>query len=127
MLPDLDELVGACTAALPTTLLTNGMLLRGTRLERLRRMDRERLALQISLDSATPDLHDEHRGGGTWAKAVAGIRTAHAEGFRVRSRRPLPAGHEADLVDFHTFLDTLGIARDDQVVRALAHLTQAWS
>ena len=54
LLPDIDALVEACTSVLPTTLLTNGMLLHGRRLERLRRMDRERLALQISLDSANP-------------------------------------------------------------------------
>jgi MoaA/NifB/PqqE/SkfB family radical SAM enzyme len=61
LLPDIDELVAACTEILPTTLLTNGMLFRGARLERLRRMDRDRLAVQISLDSATPELHDRHR------------------------------------------------------------------
>ena len=121
LLPDLDELVGACTVKLPTTLLTNGMLLRGSRLERLRRMDRDRLALQISLDSATPGPHDQHRGVGSWAKAVAGIRTAQAEGFRVRVAATLPAGHDADLVAFHAFLDGLGIAAEDQVIRALAH------
>ena len=50
---EIDELVAACTRRLPTTLLTNGMLLTGTKLERLRRMDRDRLTLQISLDSPT--------------------------------------------------------------------------
>jgi hypothetical protein len=54
LLPDIDELVAVCTAALPTTLLTNGMLFRGSRRHRLQRMDRGRLTLQISLDSATP-------------------------------------------------------------------------
>jgi len=121
LLPDLDELVAACTAALPTTLLTNGMLLHGRRLERLRRMDRARLALQISLDSATPELHDQHRGPGSWARAVAGIRTAQAEGFRVRVAATLPAEQAGDLGPFHAFLDSLSIAPEDQVIRALAH------
>lgn len=84
ILPDLDEIVAECTAALPTTLLTNGMLFRGHWLQVLQAMPRDRLTLQISLDSATPDLHDSHRGKGTWAKAVAGIRTALGEGFTVR-------------------------------------------
>lgn len=121
LLPDLDVLVAACTAALPTTLLTNGMLFHGARLERLRRMDRGRLALQISLDSATAELHDRHRGSGSWARAVAGIRTAQAEGFRVRVAATLEAGRDAELPPFHAFLDTLGIAPDDHVIRALAH------
>lgn len=121
LLPDLDELVAVCTAVLPTTLLTNGMLLHGRRLDRLRRMDRRRLALQISLDSADPELHDQHRGAGSWARAVAGIRTAQAEGFRVRVAATLPAEQAAGLRPFHTFLDGLGIAAEDQVIRALAH------
>ncbi|MCB5275672.1 Antilisterial bacteriocin subtilosin biosynthesis protein AlbA [Arthrobacter sp. SO5] len=121
LLPDLDELVAICTAALPTTLLTNGMLFRGHRLERLRRMDRSRLTLQISLDSATPEGHDSHRGHGSWERAVAGIRIAQDEGFRVKVAATLPAAQSHKLGPFHEFLDTLGIAPEDQVIRALAH------
>ncbi len=121
LLPDLDELAAVCTAALPTTLLTNGMLFRGHRLERLRRMDRERLTVQISLDSATAETHDSHRGKGSWERAVAGIGIAQAEGFRVRVAATLPAAQSNELGTFHDFLDTLGIAREDQVIRALAH------
>jgi uncharacterized Fe-S cluster-containing radical SAM superfamily protein len=121
LLPDLDELAASCTDRLPTTLLTNGMLLRGGRLERLRRMDRDRLALQISLDSATPDLHDLHRGRGTWARAVAGIRTAREEGFRVRVAATLPAEDRRGLTEFHDFLEGLGIPREDQLIRTVAH------
>ena len=121
LLPDIDDLVAACTTVLPTTLLTNGMLFRGRRLESLRRMDRTRLAVQISLDSATPDLHDRHRGRGSWDRAVAGIRIAHTEGFRVRVAATLPPEQTSELDSFHIFLDSLGIAREDQVIRALAH------
>ncbi|MDJ0356799.1 radical SAM protein [Paenarthrobacter sp. PH39-S1] len=125
LLPDLDDLVAACTNALPTTLLTNGMLFRGNRLERLRRMDRNTLVLQISLDSATPDDHDSHRGTGSWQRAVAGIRIAQDEGFRVRVAATLPAGQAHELQPFHAFLDSLGIAPADQVIRALAHRGKA--
>nr|WP_198414206.1 radical SAM protein [Cryobacterium cryoconiti] len=121
LLNDLDDLVNSCTDQLPTTLLTNGMLFRGARLERLRRMDRSRLTLQVSVDSATPAIHDSHRGTGSWAKAVTGIRIAHDEGFRVKVAATLPADQIHELDPFHDFLDTLGISREDQVIRALAH------
>jgi len=121
LLADLDELVAACTAALPTTLLTNAMLLRGRRLDMLRRMDRDRLVLQISLDSSTPDLHDRHRGARSWERAVAGVRIAQAEGFRVRVAATLEPERFAELEPFRVFLDDLGIDRSDQVIRALAH------
>jgi len=121
LLPDIDELANACTAQLPTTLLTNGMLLRGRRLDALRRMDRARLAVQISLDSPTPELHDRHRGSGSWSRTLAGIRTAAEEGFRVRVAATLPVGLTSDVEPFHAFLDSLGIARADQIIRPLAH------
>ncbi len=120
LLPDIDDLVAACTAALPTTLLTNGMLFRGRRLDALRRMDRDRLTLQISLDSATSDIHDAHRGTGSWERAVAGIRIAKSEGFRVKVAATLPYEQTHAVEPFHTFLESLGIAREDQIIRALA-------
>ena len=122
MLPDLDLLVEASVAALPTTMLTNAMLFRGTRLAMLRRMPRDGLTLQISLDSATPGLHDRHRGAGSWQRAMDGIGIAQAEGFRIRvaatvTRDEQDAGAQAA---FHEMLDAMGVARDNQVVRPVA-------
>lgn len=121
LLPDVDELVASCTTELPTTLLTNAMLFHGRRLEALRRMDRERLVLQISLDSPTPDIHDAHRGSGSWDRAVAGIRTARREGFQVKVAATLPYEQTHHVEPFHSFLDTLDIPHSHRVIRALAH------
>ena len=120
LLPDIDDLVGVCTAALPTTLLTNGMLFRGRRLSALRRMDRERLTLQISLDSATEEIHDSHRGKGSWERAVTGIKQAKQEGFRVKVAATLPYEQTHQVEPFHNFLEGLDIAPEHRVVRALA-------
>jgi MoaA/NifB/PqqE/SkfB family radical SAM enzyme len=79
MLPDIGEILAACAAAAPTTVLTNGMLFAGSRLETLRSLPRERITFQISLDSPTPERHDSHRGKGTWARAWNGIQRARAE------------------------------------------------
>src|SRR5205823_10052593 len=65
--------------------------------------------------------HDAHRGRGSWAKAVAGIRLALGLGFRVRVAATIEAPAPGDLSAFHDFLDDLGIASDDQVVRPIAH------
>ncbi len=119
LLPDLDQIAAACIDALPTTLLTNGMLFHGRRLERLRRMDRQ-IALQISLDSATPARHDEHRGAGTWQRAVDGIRTAGTEGFRVRVAATLVTSDLAEEGELRDLLTTLRIAPEDQILRPLA-------
>lgn len=122
MLPDLDQIVADCTAKLPTTLLTNGMLWRGRRLAMLQRMPRDRLTLQVSLDSATPERHDRHRGTGTWQRAYDGIQLAIREGFRVRVAATVSDDDRQanEIADFHDLLDGLGVGRADQVVRPVA-------
>jgi pyruvate-formate lyase-activating enzyme len=121
LLPDLAETVAVCTDNLPTTLLTNGMLFRGHRLATLRGMRRDRLRLQISLDSAEPERHDAHRGAGTWARALAGIHTALAEGFTVRVAATLVSDDPTEARALRRFFGELGIPEEDQIVRPLAH------
>jgi pyruvate-formate lyase-activating enzyme/TusA-related sulfurtransferase len=118
LLPDIGEMLLTCAVAAPTTVLTNGMLLVGRRLETLRALPRDRIALQISLDSPTPELHDRHRGKGTWARALRGIESARAEGFRVRLAATVSTDAEADA--FRHFLDERHIADEDRVIRRIA-------
>jgi uncharacterized Fe-S cluster-containing radical SAM superfamily protein len=120
LVPDIERIVRDCTRRLPTVLLTNGMLFRGPRLAALQAMPRDGFALQISLDSATPQLHDAHRGSGSWAKAVSGIKLALAAGFRVRVAATIAESHPDTVAGLHRFLDDLGIPRDDQLIRPVA-------
>ncbi|WP_228000418.1 Rv1681 family radical SAM protein [Nocardia australiensis] len=120
LLPDIATIVATCTTALPTTVLTNGMVFKGRGLAALKSMPRNSFTLQISLDSATPDIHDSHRGAGSWTKAVAGIRLALSLGFRVRVAATIAAPVPGALTELHEFLDGLGIARADQVIRPVA-------
>ncbi len=118
LLLDIGEILMACLAAAPTTVLTNGMLLAGRRLESLRALPRDRLTLQISLDSPTPERHDRHRGTGSWARAWTGIERARAEGFRVRLAATVSSDAEAE--EFRRFLDERGIGEADRVIRRIA-------
>jgi pyruvate-formate lyase-activating enzyme/TusA-related sulfurtransferase len=118
ILPDIGEILSACAAAAPTTVLTNAMLLVGRRLETLRSLPRDRVTLQISLDSATPELHDRHRGTGTWARALRGIEHARAAGFRVRLAATVSTDYEAE--EFRRFLDEQHVAEEDRVIRRIA-------
>jgi len=121
LLPELGEIVDACASALPTTLLTNGMLFHGRRLATLQGMPRDRVRLQISLDSAEPERHDAHRGAGSWARALAGIRTALGEGFTVRVAATLVGTDPDEEAELRSFLGGLGIPAEHQVLRPLAH------
>jgi pyruvate-formate lyase-activating enzyme len=118
LLPDIGEILTACAAAAPTTVLTNGMLFAGRRLESLRALARERVTLQISLDSPTPERHDRHRGKGAWAHAWKGIERARAEGFRVRLAATVSDDIEAQ--EFSRFLDAQEICAEDRVIRRVA-------
>jgi pyruvate-formate lyase-activating enzyme len=118
LLDDIGDILAACAAAAPTTVLTNGMLLVGRRLETLRALPRDRLTFQISLDSATPERHDRHRGAGSWAKAWKGIERAREAGFRVRLAATVST--DAEAAEFRQFLDSRRIAEADRVVRRIA-------
>ncbi|HXQ71547.1 MAG TPA: radical SAM protein [Pyrinomonadaceae bacterium] len=118
LLEDIGEILIACAAAAPTMVLTNGMLFTGRRAEALLALPRDRVVLQISLDSATPHLHDLHRGSGTWARTRTGIQYALAQGFRVRLAATVSTDHEAD--EFRRFLDEEKIAEEDRVIRRIA-------
>jgi MoaA/NifB/PqqE/SkfB family radical SAM enzyme len=118
LLADIGDILVACTVAAPTTVLTNGMLFAGRRLQMLRSLPRDRLTLQISLDSPTPERHDRHRGKGAWVLAWKGIQCARAEGFRIRLATTVSTEDEAE--EFRRFLDTCQIREEDRVIRRIA-------
>src|SRR2546429_4627434 len=118
LLEDIGDILLSCATAAPTTVLTNGMLFTGRRIENLRALRRDRIVLQISLDSATPELHDLHRGQGTWARTREGIQRARAHGFRVRLAATVSTDAEAE--EFRQFLDQEKIAAEDRVIRRIA-------
>jgi len=118
LLEDIGEILISCATAAPTTVLTNGMLFTGRRAETLRVLPRDRIVLQISLDSATPDRHDLHRGAGTWVRTREGIQLAHEQGFRVRLAATVSTDAEEE--EFRQFLDEEKIAEEDRVIRRIA-------
>ena len=118
LLEDIGEILLACAATAPTTVLTNGMLFNGRRAESLQALPRDRIVLQISMDSATPELHDLHRGLGTWARTTEGIQRARALGFRVRLAATVSTDSEAE--SFRQFLDEEKVAPEDRVMRRIA-------
>jgi len=115
---DIDQVLQVCARALPTTVLTNGLLFAGKRRLTLRTLPRDRVVFQISLDSPTPALHDRHRGEGSWERARAGIAIAREEGFRVRLAATV-ADAEAE-GDFQAFIEREGIPEEDCVLRRIA-------
>lgn len=124
LLPDIGDSIRACVSHRPTTVLSNGMLFAGRRLQTLAALPREQLTLQISLDSPVAARHDRIRGAGSWARAMAGIRTARDLGFRVRvaaSVDPSQRLDAAEIAQFRGLLDDLRISEADLLIRPVAH------
>jgi MoaA/NifB/PqqE/SkfB family radical SAM enzyme len=120
LLPDIYDMLAYSSARLQTTVLTNAMLLHGTRLEKLVAVATERLIVQVSLDGGCADDHDAYRGAGSWARAVEGIRRLQTAGFRVRLGTTETPANSASLRQLCEFHRSLGIPDEDHFVRPLA-------
>lgn len=120
ILPDIYDMLVYASARVRTTVLTNAMLLRGSRLEKLVAVANSNLIVQVSLDGGRAEDHDAYRGAGAWAKTVEGIKLLQERGFRVRlstTETPANAPHLALVCEFHR---SLGIPDEDHFVRPLA-------
>jgi sulfatase maturation enzyme AslB (radical SAM superfamily) len=120
LLKETYEMLAYASERIKTSVLTNGMLLQGSRLERLKAVAHDNLTVQVSLDGGVPEHHDAYRGRGTWQKAVHGIKTLQANGFHVRlstTETPANTGRLDLICEFH---HSLGIPESDHFIRPLA-------
>ncbi len=120
ILPDIYAMLAHSSARVPTTVLTNAMLLRGTRLERLIAIANDNLIVQVSLDGGRAEDHDAYRGKGAWEKTVVGIRLLQEAGFRVRLGTTETPANTAHLDHLRAFREGLGIPEGDHFIRPLA-------
>ena len=120
ILNDIYEMLSYSSALVKTTVLTNAMILHGSRLERLCEIANENLIVQVSLDGGNAEDHDHYRGRGSWEKTVEGIKRLQGRGFRVRlstTETPINTSRLEEVCAFHR---SLGIPDEDHFVRPLA-------
>lgn len=120
LLDEIFAMLEYAAGRLETTVLTNAMLLRGRRLERLATIRSGRLVVQVSLDGSCPEQHDPYRGAGSWERTITGLRNLQAGGFRVRIATTETPANRDHLDALCAFRDALGIAADDHIIRPLA-------
>jgi len=102
------------------TVLSNGILLKGSRLQQLEALPhRERLTIQISLDGSNTETHDFYRGKGSWQKAIDAILRLKATGFHVRLGTTQTAENSSDLAAICQLHRLLGISDEDHIIRPL--------
>ena len=120
LLSSLWEMLVYSSERLPTTLLTNAMLLHGKRLEKLCDIRNDNLIIQVSLDGASPEQHDPYRGVGSWLKTVEGIVSLQQNSFRVRLSTTETPANTSDLAELCEYHRSLGISEDDHIIRPMA-------
>ncbi len=119
--PELGALVSATSRYAPVTVLTNAMVFfRGSRRRTLESLDRDRVVMQVSLDSGTSDLHDRHRGAGSFERAWAGIALLRELGFTVKVAAAIDEADADEEAGLHRLLDKEGIPPSDRLVRRVA-------
>lgn len=119
--PEIGPLIIALAGILPVTILTNAMVFgRGARLAALVLLPRDRVTLQVSLDSASPALHERHRGVRSHAAALAGVAQARDLGFTVKVAATLYDSEVNTVADLNALLDTMNIPVSDRIIRPVA-------
>lgn len=100
------QLTGVC-------LQTNATLITPDHLDLLRGLPVAKLTFQVSLDGIRASVHDEIRGPGNFAKAMAGLGVLVRGGYGPRTRIAFTemAHNFDDLPDLLALVDEMGLAR----------------
>jgi pyruvate-formate lyase-activating enzyme/predicted phosphodiesterase len=118
--PEIAEMLAYSATRLPTVVLTNAMLFRGRRLQQLGTLaGQENLVIQTSLDGATPATHDAHRGRGSFARTIDGIRTLVDLDLTVRVALTETEQNTHEIPAVADLLDRLGVRAERLAVRPL--------
>lgn len=121
LLPDIFERIAYAGAKIPTTVLTNAMILPiGSRREKLDTLDRNQVSMQVTLDGAEAAAHDPFRGRGSWEKAVRGVHLLQELGFTVYIGSTETSANEGKLDALRDFVAGLGIPEERHHIRPLA-------
>jgi len=118
LVPGLPRLLRSLAEILPVLVLSNGTAFGRRVLRELAPLGGGRVSIQLSLDSAEPDLNDEARGPGNHARVLAAIPHLRALGLPVRiaTTGGLSPDAMARLCELHR---SLGIPDSDHVVRPI--------
>jgi sulfatase maturation enzyme AslB (radical SAM superfamily) len=104
----------------PVLVLTNGTKPLFKRLDKLSTLvnNPHPISLRISLDHLDPASHDAHRGQGTFATAVSGMRALHQRGFHISLARHMEKDENKQQVEqgFRDLFELNGLPKDLMIV-----------
>lgn len=121
----LPQALAGMAAELPLVVLSNGTLFNSRLLTELGVLTGLDVAVQISLDSADPDLNDEMRGPRNFARVVEAIPRLRKLGLRVRIATTTEGLAPAELGRLCELHRSLGVPDEDHVVRPIVRRGRA--
>jgi MoaA/NifB/PqqE/SkfB family radical SAM enzyme len=125
LVPDMPELLAALAQRLPTLVLTNATLFAQRLLDRMRPLADLPLSVQISLDSAEPQINDELRGPRNFAKVIEAIPRLIDMGIPVRIATTGDHNTADEMERLCALHRSLGVEDDDHVVRPIVRRGRA--
>jgi MoaA/NifB/PqqE/SkfB family radical SAM enzyme len=125
MLPSFPETFAEIASILPTVALTNGTLFSNRVLKRLEPLAGTDAAIQISLDSDTPERNDGLRGPENFAKVVEAVPKLVERGIRVRIATTVDDQDAAELEGVCAMHRSWGIPDEDHIVRTVVRRGRA--
>ena len=120
LLDDIFKMLEYSSKFVTTVVLTNGLLIKGKRLEKLKTINNKNLIIQVSLDGACAEHHDPYRGQGNWEKTDAAIHELIMNGFHVRLSTTITPINSSFIEQLCAYHQEMGINEDDHVIRPLA-------
>ena len=125
LLPDLPDVLADLARVLPVLVLTNATLFTERLLARMRPLADLPVALQISLDSAEPEVNDEFRAPHNFEKVVAAIPRLIELGIPVRIATTGDRNTPDQMARLCALHRSLGVSDEDHVVRPIVRRGRA--
>lgn len=125
LIPKMPEILGELARRLPVLVLSNATLFTPKLLDRMRPLADLPVTVQISLDSAEPDVNDEFRSPRNFAKVVDAVPKLIDLGIPVRIATTGDHNTPEQMERLCALHRSLGVGDDDHVVRPIVHRGRA--
>ena len=117
---DIIQILDYASQHRPVLVLTNGTEPLLKRLDALTKLlvNPNPIALRVSLDTLDPAGHDAHRGQGTFAQALVGLKALHQKGFHISIARHMNKEEDSVAIEqgFRELFKLNGLPQDLAIV-----------
>jgi MoaA/NifB/PqqE/SkfB family radical SAM enzyme len=125
LIREMPEMLGELARRLPVVVLSNATLFTEKLLGRMRRLAGGRVMVQVSLDSAEPDVNDEMRAPRNFQKVVSAVPRLVDAGIPVRIATTGDHNTPAQMERLCALHRSLGVPDEDHVVRPIVRRGRA--